>query len=103
MVAGVSLCAVSGSVGGLLGPPLAGFIYDSTQDYNNAFYFYGACMSFTGLTILVLEPFTRRCDRKLNEEVETNNDDDEYNELAEADRNNYMVTGDCNNDPNNQK
>ncbi|XP_077983226.1 monocarboxylate transporter 12-like [Glandiceps talaboti] len=56
-----ALCVSSpwGSIGGFMGPPVAGWIYDTTKDYNNSFYFYGSCMVFTGLTVVLFGPIYR--------------------------------------------
>nr|XP_006820593.1 PREDICTED: monocarboxylate transporter 12-like [Saccoglossus kowalevskii] len=48
----------------LKGPTLGGFIYDKTGDYKNSFYFYGSCMTFAGLLMLILEPCSRNAIKK---------------------------------------
>ncbi|XP_077996790.1 monocarboxylate transporter 12-like [Glandiceps talaboti] len=71
-----ALCLISpfGCVGGLIGPPVAGWIYDITKDYNYSFYFYGSCMGFAGLITLSFEPIYRvYCVQKIA--VREGNDD----------------------------
>ncbi|XP_070554889.1 monocarboxylate transporter 13-like [Ptychodera flava] len=58
--AAVGFTALAISIGGIIGPPIAGYIYDVTGDYNNSFYFYGAFLILGGLTALVPEPYLAR-------------------------------------------
>ncbi|XP_077977461.1 monocarboxylate transporter 12-like [Glandiceps talaboti] len=61
LTAGIAVSTPFGGIGGLIGAPIGGWIYDITKDYNNAFYFYGSCMVCAGLALLILQPFTDRC------------------------------------------
>lgn len=47
------------SVGSLLGPPAAGWIYDARQTYHISFYFAGAVIVFSAL-VLMIPPITER-------------------------------------------
>ncbi|XP_070556219.1 monocarboxylate transporter 13-like [Ptychodera flava] len=58
--AAVGFTSLMISLGSLIGPPVAGYIYDVTGDYNNSFYFYGAFLTFGGLIMLVPEPCLKR-------------------------------------------
>ncbi|XP_077985151.1 monocarboxylate transporter 12-like [Glandiceps talaboti] len=60
LMAGLSISTPWTSLGSF-GPPLAGWIYDITQDYNNSFYFYGSCMVFAGLTLILFETLYPLC------------------------------------------
>ncbi|XP_077991668.1 monocarboxylate transporter 12-like [Glandiceps talaboti] len=75
LMAGVALSAPLGGLGGLVSLPLAGWIYDTTSDYNNSFYFYGSCSMLAGIAVLLFEPFTQRRHEKLNEESIASTDD----------------------------
>ncbi|XP_077985149.1 monocarboxylate transporter 9-like [Glandiceps talaboti] len=55
LTAGLSVTSPWISLAGLIGPPLAGWIYDQTQDYNNSFYFYGSSMLFSGFAFLLFD------------------------------------------------
>ncbi|XP_070542994.1 monocarboxylate transporter 13-like [Ptychodera flava] len=55
--AAVGFTGLATSIGGVMGPPVAGYIYDVTGDYNNSFYFYGAFLILGGLIAIVPEPF----------------------------------------------
>ncbi|XP_077985948.1 monocarboxylate transporter 12-like [Glandiceps talaboti] len=66
LTAGLSVSSPFGGIGGLIGPLIGGWIYDTTRDYNNTFYFYGSCMVFAGLAILILQPFTDRCQKEIH-------------------------------------
>ncbi|XP_077980371.1 monocarboxylate transporter 12-like [Glandiceps talaboti] len=72
LTAGMAISSPLGSVGALIGPPISGWIYDSTNDYNNSFYFYGSCSVVTGLTMLLLEPPLQRCKVKTSSGSEGN-------------------------------
>ncbi|XP_077991667.1 monocarboxylate transporter 12-like [Glandiceps talaboti] len=68
LTAGISAATPCEGLGGLIGPPIAGWIYDVTNDYDNSFYLYGCCMVFTGITVLLLQPITERCQQREDEE-----------------------------------
>ncbi|XP_077991810.1 monocarboxylate transporter 12-like [Glandiceps talaboti] len=72
LTAGMALATPVASVGALIGPPISGWIYDSTNDYNNSFYFYGSCSAVTGLTVLLLESPLQRCKVKTGSGSEGN-------------------------------
>ncbi|XP_077996788.1 monocarboxylate transporter 12-like [Glandiceps talaboti] len=75
-----ALCVISpwACVGGLIGPPVAGWIYDITKDYNNSFYFYGSCMVFAGLTTFLFEPIRRLCHGEKTSDQEASDDTREH-------------------------
>ncbi|XP_077985207.1 monocarboxylate transporter 12-like [Glandiceps talaboti] len=70
MTAAVAVTTPFGGIGGLIGPLIGGWLYDTTKDYNNTFYFYGSCMVCAGLTLLILQPFTDRCQKEIHTESE---------------------------------
>ncbi|XP_077985209.1 monocarboxylate transporter 12-like [Glandiceps talaboti] len=74
MTAALSVCGPFGGIGGLIGPLIGGWLYDTTKDYNNTFYFYGSCMVCSGLTLLILQPFTDRCQKEIRTESEVETD-----------------------------
>ncbi|XP_077993140.1 monocarboxylate transporter 12-like [Glandiceps talaboti] len=60
LTAGLALSSPFASLSVLIGPPLAGLIYDTTNDYNNSFYFYGVCSLIAGLVCLPFDSILRR-------------------------------------------
>ncbi|XP_070555172.1 monocarboxylate transporter 13-like [Ptychodera flava] len=70
--AAVGFTALAISIGGIIGPPVAGYTYDVTGDYNNSFYFYGAFITFGGLTVLLPELYLAK---KRNTSNDVNTDE----------------------------
>ncbi|XP_070576541.1 monocarboxylate transporter 1-like [Ptychodera flava] len=59
VTAAIGLVTPTIAIGAFFGPAIAGYIYDSTGDYDYSFYFYGACSVFAGLWMVALDPFVR--------------------------------------------
>ncbi|XP_070575100.1 monocarboxylate transporter 13-like [Ptychodera flava] len=64
VTAGTGILTFFMAIGALIGPPIGGYIYDVTGNYDNSFYFYGSLLCFGGLVMFVSEPFTNRLQRK---------------------------------------
>ncbi|XP_070555985.1 monocarboxylate transporter 13-like [Ptychodera flava] len=60
VTAAVSLSSPFVAVGGLIGPPCAGALFDLTGNYNYSFYFYGASLLISGSVLLTCDLFKRR-------------------------------------------
>ncbi|XP_070554955.1 monocarboxylate transporter 13-like [Ptychodera flava] len=60
VTAAVSLSSPFEAIGGLIGPPCAGALFDLTGDYNYSFYFYGASLLISGSVLLICDLFKRR-------------------------------------------
>ncbi|XP_070555900.1 monocarboxylate transporter 2-like [Ptychodera flava] len=73
MTAGVGLAAFCVGIGGLVGPPLAGVIYDTTGEYNNSFYFYGSVTVFGALVLLIADARYSKQQQRQTQEHEDNN------------------------------
>ncbi|XP_077992779.1 monocarboxylate transporter 12-like [Glandiceps talaboti] len=65
----IGFCNLCLGLGGLLGPFIGGWIFDSTGDYNNVYFYSGAMLIFAGF-LLVLVPCIRKC--KGQEDVNAN-------------------------------
>ncbi|XP_006822783.1 monocarboxylate transporter 14-like [Saccoglossus kowalevskii] len=72
VTAGVALGTMAIGVGALIGPTVAGVIYDTSRDYQFSFYFFGSCMVFAGLIMLTLEPYATLRQHKLQRHEENN-------------------------------
>ncbi|XP_070554895.1 monocarboxylate transporter 13-like [Ptychodera flava] len=57
LTASLGFAVLAMSIGGIIGPPTAGYIYDVTGDYNNSFYFYGAFLMLGGLIAILPEAY----------------------------------------------
>ncbi|KAK2148418.1 hypothetical protein LSH36_499g02065, partial [Paralvinella palmiformis] len=61
-------------IAAVLGPPIAGWVFDATQNYDLSFYLTGAMIAASGLMLYPVECImkrTRRSDDKSKDDVET--------------------------------
>ncbi|XP_070540610.1 monocarboxylate transporter 13-like isoform X2 [Ptychodera flava] len=59
LASALGICNIGLAFGGLLGPPVAGWIFDITGDYNNCYFYSGAMLCAAGL-LLTLVPCIRK-------------------------------------------
>ncbi|XP_070554333.1 monocarboxylate transporter 13-like [Ptychodera flava] len=68
VTAGMSIAFLWNGAGSLIGPNVAGFLYDISGNYNNSLYWYGTTMAVCGLAFLIIEPLLIQSDRNSVEE-----------------------------------
>nr|XP_006823255.1 PREDICTED: monocarboxylate transporter 12-like [Saccoglossus kowalevskii] len=60
LTAAVALASAFSGLGAMIGPTVAGWLYDVTENYTASFYFCGGCSTFAGILMLTVEPITLR-------------------------------------------
>lgn len=55
-------------IGAVIGPPMAGAVYDETNDYNNSFYLMGVCVAISGAMLYPI-PCIQRYRRRKNKDT----------------------------------
>ncbi|XP_070539658.1 monocarboxylate transporter 13-like isoform X2 [Ptychodera flava] len=61
---GQGLCNFSRGIGGILGLPIFGLIYDATNSYNACYYFSGSVFIISSFVLLTVPPCLRKCRSK---------------------------------------
>ncbi|XP_070556494.1 monocarboxylate transporter 3-like [Ptychodera flava] len=64
LTAGLALTTPFIAIGAILGPTFAGLIYDLTGNYDNIFYYFGACLVTAGSSLVIMESYFNKRQRK---------------------------------------
>ncbi|XP_070556181.1 monocarboxylate transporter 13-like [Ptychodera flava] len=76
VTAGMTITTPFMAIGGILGPTFAGLIYDLTGNYDNTFYYFGACLVTAGSSLVIMESYFNKRRRK----SEQSEDEPNYSE-----------------------
>ncbi|XP_070556183.1 monocarboxylate transporter 13-like [Ptychodera flava] len=64
VTAGMTITTPFMAIGAILGPTFAGLIYDLTGNYDNTFYYFGACLATAGSSLVIMESHFNKRRRK---------------------------------------
>nr|XP_006815069.1 PREDICTED: monocarboxylate transporter 14-like [Saccoglossus kowalevskii] len=76
LTAALALASMFNGVGAMIGPTVAGLLYDITKDCTTSFYFCGGCITFAGILMLTVAPVTLRIQRSRKKVIHVNNEFD---------------------------
>ncbi|XP_006815079.2 monocarboxylate transporter 13-like [Saccoglossus kowalevskii] len=79
LTAALALASTFNGLGAMIGPTVAGLLYDITEDCITSFYFCGGCTTFAGILMLTVEPIIQRIHRTKDRDTDIliNNEFDE--------------------------
>ncbi|XP_070556188.1 monocarboxylate transporter 13-like [Ptychodera flava] len=87
---GITITTPFLAVGAILGPTFAGLIYDLTGNYDNTFYYFGACLVTAGSFLVITESYFNKRRRKSRQSDEPRHSEEEvemvsYGEITDSD------------------